>query len=161
MSSIPQGSLLQRFRTTAVVWLAMLVSVVLYALIVEAFHRGWIVTGQPADIPNGNRIHIILLGLSVMTFFMAGAIKTIILRGLETPAVTSPAEAAGKLQGATIIAAALSESIVIVGLVEYMLLRRYGSFYLFAALSVVGFLVHAPRVSQWMRLAGTDNSLES
>lgn len=161
MNGIPQGSLLQRFRTTALVWLAMLVSVVLYALIVEGFHRGWIPAGQPGVVPNGDRIHIILLGLAVCTFFMAGAVKTIILRGLEAPAVPSPAEAAGKLQGATIVAAALSESIVIMGLVEYMLLRRYGSFYLFAALSIVGFLVHAPRVSQWMRLAGTDNSLES
>jgi len=73
----------------------------------------------------------------------------------------SAAEAAQKLQTATIVTAAISESVAIMGLVEYMLLNRYGSFYLFIGLALLGFLIHAPKVSQWMRYAGSSSSLEN
>ena len=162
-NTVPRGSMLERFRTTAIVWLAMLLSVVMYAFVVESIHRGWIDSGQPAETLNGDQIHLILLGLSVLSFFLAGAVKSVMLRGLDatTQGESVPAEAGRRLQGATIVAAAISESIAIMGLVEYMLIRRHGSFYLFAALALIGFMIHAPRVSQWMHHAGTGNSLES
>lgn len=158
---LPQGSMLQRFRTTTIIWFAMLFSVLLYAGLVEAFHRGLIVRSVPAELPNGDRIHLILLGLAVLTFFMAGTIKTMLLRGLDVVPRPSAAEAAQKLQTATIVTAAISESVAIMGFVEYMLLNRYGSFYLFIGLAMLGFLVHAPKVSQWMRYAGSSSSLEN
>ena len=162
IDKVPRGSMLERFRTTAIVWLAMLLSVVMYAFLVEGFHRGWIGSGQPVETINGDQIHLILLGLAVLSFVAAGAVKTMMLKGLDSELGTGPfpAEAGRRLQAATIVAAAISESIAIMGLVEYLLIRRHSSFYLFVALALVSFLVHAPRVSQWMRHAGTSNSLE-
>lgn len=139
-----------RFRTTGIIWFAMLVSIGLYALMVEAFERGWIGDRVVTSVPHADRIHILLLAFAVMSFFLAGALKTMVLR--SRPA--SVEQAAGKLQQATIMAMAVSESIVLMGLVEYFLIRRYGSFYLFVALGCLSFILHAPKADYWMKYAG-------
>ncbi len=138
-----------RFRTTGIIWFAMLVSIGLYALMVEAFERGWIGEGIVKSVPHGDRIHILLLAFAVMSFFLAGALKTMVLKSQPD----TVEQAADRLQRATILALAVSESIVLMGLVEYFLIRRYGSFYLFVALGCLSFIVHAPKAGYWVDYA--------
>ncbi len=135
----------RRFRVTGIIWFAMLLSVGFYALIVEAFERGWLGERVVTAVPQADRIHILLLAFAVMMFFMAGALKTIVLR--KDPETVE--QAGDRLQRATLLALAVSESIVLMGLVEYFLIRRYGSFYLFVALGCLSFIVHAPRADFW------------
>jgi len=139
-----------RMRTAAIIWVAFLATVFVYWGLVIHLGRGQ----QPAPLTNAGPIHLILLGVAVLMFFTAGAIRTIMLRsplpqvdgGSGDAAVTA---ALNRLVTVTVVCAAVGESIAILGLVEFFLLRADSRFVVFLLLSLGTLILYMPRASQW------------
>lgn len=137
-----------KFRVAVIVWIAFIVSVCLYAGLAEWLTR----TGRIATMVgsgNAKQIHFLFLMIAVLLFLSIAPLKRLLLYRGVTPKVTDVAILAGKLLNASLITFALSESIGLLGLVEYFLLGSRQSFYLFLIISLVSFTVHMPRYTGW------------
>jgi len=83
----------------------------------------------------------------VQSFFL----KKLILKFPVTP-VSSPVPAEtliGRLAFSTIVAQALCESTVILGLISVIATRQFNDYFPFAVISLIGILSHLPRLERW------------
>jgi F0F1-type ATP synthase membrane subunit c/vacuolar-type H+-ATPase subunit K len=142
------------YRVAVIIGLAIMASLVIYLIIVQLFENGSFgqAGGQSLQGPQLEIIKFILLGVSVVNFFLIRFLNNLILNpaGEQRPAPTAAAPSdLGKLTTAAIVTFALCETPAIFGLVLYFLGRNATDFYLFLLISMFFFASHFPKYSQW------------
>jgi F0F1-type ATP synthase membrane subunit c/vacuolar-type H+-ATPase subunit K len=161
------------YRTTVIIGLAMMATLVIYLVIVSLIEAGTIrlkgtaMTGQPLEL-----IKYALLGISAVIFLLIRTLPDKVLtaageqgkKGTGVPQQASAGAASefGPLVTAAVVTFALCEVPALFGLVLYFLARSMTDFYLFLLISLLLFSVHFPAFSQWeewYRKRGRDRRL--
>lgn len=142
MSPTSRETLMQQFRTTNYIGLAMIGSVFLYAGLVLGIDHGLIpIKIRPTiNIDVSIKIKYILLFLSLSHYFIIKFFQKISLK------------AANRLPAGSIIIFALSEAVSIYGLVLFILSGNANDFFIFMAISLFYFFIFYPKYADWERI---------
>ncbi len=143
----PRDELAKACRTAQVIGWQLLGSLVVYAIVLNLFqHARAPFSGYVPGLSH-NLLRAIFVALALVNLGLAGFIQRSILERsiLEKPASSVPA----LLTSAAVVALALCEAIAICGVVLFFLTGRASDYYLFAALSAVGFVRYFPRRERW------------
>jgi F0F1-type ATP synthase membrane subunit c/vacuolar-type H+-ATPase subunit K len=157
------NDLRKAYRTAAFIGLAMIASVLIYAIIVELVRKGTIpLTGVPEmSADRLNSLKYVLFGVSAVLFFL---IRIINGKILSKGAPAGPVRAAAppeiqRLVTAAVASYALSEAPAIFGLIVFFLGRVVEDFYVFMLISLFFFSYYFPKYSQWEEWARRKGSL--
>ena len=139
----------QYFRATRIIAIAMVSSLVIYAMLVELIKRQSAPFRGFVQVPWWEMLRWIFLALALAD---AGLIR-VLRRALLAP------QAAGlgpgrQLQTASIVTFALCESVGVFGLVLFLVSGSSADFYLFLAFALGLFAFHFPRRDRWEEWAG-------
>ncbi|NOY22570.1 MAG: hypothetical protein GXO70_03520 [Acidobacteria bacterium] len=134
----------KKLKTSVILWFFFIVSILLYAGIVEWMQR----SGGEAISQNGE-VHLVFIIAAAFFFLAAGVAKYLLLRIPAQKPEWDTRTLSGRLVNASLISLALSEAICLMGFAEYFILRNYDSFYLFFIVSMLGMIMHMPRYPQW------------
>ena len=157
------------YRVSLIIGLAMVASVVIYALIVELMKRQGGLSGHPLPDETANLLRYIFLGVAGMDLFLIILLRRLMLgRKIadsppEAPPAPAPAPFIGvyRMRGfnypapisalltSSIVTYALCEAVAIFGLTLFFVAHKATDFYMFLALSLVMFAVFFPRYRQW------------
>jgi F0F1-type ATP synthase membrane subunit c/vacuolar-type H+-ATPase subunit K len=139
------------YRTTVIIGLAMMASLVIYLVIVSLIEGGTIPLGTTEVAGRSLELaRFVFLGLTAVIFFVIRSIGSVILRGggRRSPSGGAAPEP-GPLVTAAVVTFGLCEVPAIFGLVLYFLGRSTSDFYLLLLVSLFFFSIHFPRFSQW------------
>lgn len=132
------------YRVTAIVSVAMVVSAVFYAGIVEILSRS-LPSGEPvAERETIDLLRQIFHGLALVQFLVL-----VWLRGRSGRADGEPLARLARLRTLTMIRLALAESIAIYGLVLFFMSRDTSDFYYLFLVSLLSFVLAFPRRDRW------------
>jgi len=142
MSTISREALLQQFKTTNYIGLAMIGSVFIYAGLVMGISHGVIpIKLRPAlSVDYSTYIKYILLFISLSHYFIIKFFQKIALK------------AANRLPAGSMLTFALSEAVGIYGLVLFILTGNANDFFIFMAISLFYFFIFYPKYADWERL---------
>ena len=147
------------YRVAVIIGLAMMASLLVYLIIVGLFEKGYVEI-KTAALPGSvlEIIKYVLLGASVVSYFLIGVITNKILvsgqgregiSGERAQPTTGVATEFGPLVNAAVITFALCEAPAIFGLVLFFLGRNSSDFHLFLLFSLFYFAVYFPKFSRW------------
>lgn len=142
MSSISREALIQQFKATNYIGLAMIGAVFIYAGLVMGIAHGLIpIKMRPAvNIDLSTKLKYILLFVSVIHYFIIKFFQKVATK------------AANRLPAASIITFALSEAVGVYGLVLFLLTGNANDFFIFMAISLFYFFIFYPKYADWERL---------
>lgn len=135
----------RKLRTSVIIWSSFIVSILLYAGIVEWMRRG----GSEAAVTQNRELHLVFLAAAALCFIAAGIAKHIMLRVPDQKPAWSTGILASRLLQTSLVSLALSEAICLIGLAEYFILRNSDSFYVFFIVAMLGIIMHMPRYPKW------------
>ncbi len=143
------------YRITAFIGLAMIASLIIYAVVVELIKKQNAPFGGYQPLPPDviSTLRFALLGAAAVVFFVIRLLSRLTLSGkvpLRSSSMTVlfPPEVQ-RLVSASVATYALCESVAIFGLVLFLVQGNSGDFYLFLALSLLYFSIHFPRYAVW------------
>jgi len=133
------------YRMASLICVVMIISLFVYAAVVE-----FLINVPPGGFSGMGAetlvtVRSVLLTAAAATFFVIRFLRKKLLSGSAHTA----AAPAGRLLTASIVVYALCESVVIYGLVLYVLCGDPSDFYLFMGISLLYFAVSFPRLRQW------------
>jgi hypothetical protein len=140
------------YRTTVIIGVAMMASLLVYLIVVGLFEQGTVtITTSPLPDNVLQVIKFVLLGLTVVNFFLIRYVGNRILTpgDQKDKRFSLGSTPAGPLVNAAVVTFALCELPAILGLIMYFLGRNTADFYLFLLISLFFFSIHFPRLSQW------------
>lgn len=147
------GDLKKGYRRAVLVWMAMVLSIFIYALVVELMRMNPALLERPSPFRETDAFRYVFLFLATTEFFVIGFIRNHSLSGRSVGNRSSDrshfSSKITKLLSISIITNALCESVAISGLLLFFLTKNPFDFYLFLAWSVVYFLFYFPRYDQW------------
>jgi F0F1-type ATP synthase membrane subunit c/vacuolar-type H+-ATPase subunit K len=157
MESNSDAELKKGYRQARIIGMAMVFSVLVYALIVEIMRINPAFSREPLLPKGADSIKYIFLGLALIQFFLIKMIRrrfllrepgqaTRLQTGLQTGSVSIKV---ARLLVTSIITYALCESIAVYGLVLFFVTKRPFDFYLFMGISLLYFAAYFPRYTQW------------
>ena len=128
------------FRTLVIIAAGLVLSLVVYAAVVEAFARGLVPFRSPAvPLPDAARWVV----LAIAAGFALVASRWIRRSALDArPGLES-------FRSGTIAALATAESAAVIGFVWFLVTGRRGEFYVCLACAVIGFVINWPRRADW------------
>lgn len=138
------------YRVVVIIGLAIMASVLVYAVIVGLFENGTLPLGgealpeETAEIVKFACLGIAALAFPLMRFLSNKAMNS----GSAGPEAGGPGDF-GPLTVAAVITFAFCEMPAIFGLVLYILTRNATDFYLFFLISLFYFATNFPKYSQW------------
>jgi hypothetical protein len=147
-------SLRKGHHTAVLIGCFMIISVLVYAGVVEYFTRNNALFAGFAPLPVNvfNKLRLILLGAGLVDLALIPFLRNRVLTAqnrAEVSPVGRPLTPEGKLVSASIISFALCESIAIYGFVLFLINGARKEFYLFFFLSLMAFAIHFPRYERW------------
>lgn len=141
-------------RLMRIIWMAMVISVLLYGIVAWMMTRGGHAEHSPEQTLQLPTVQV-LYGLGVMMFILSSVVPRVVLRGRgeerqhgNPPSHVIPSE----IRMALIIRFAMLESVAIFGLVCAFLFHDARLFVPPASLSLVGFLMAFPSESLIQRM---------
>ncbi len=134
----------RRYRTTAIVAVAMIASVLMYAGVVELLIRLAPASGPSAEAGTVELLRQVFRGLALFHF-----IALAWLGGRARRPEGQPPARLQRLKTLTIVSLALAESIAVYGLVLFLLSREPIDFYYLLLISLLSFIVVFPRRDRW------------
>jgi len=148
------------YRTTVIIGLAMMASLLVFAAVVGILEQGSV---QLRSVPqlSGSQLEIMkyaLLGVTAIAFFVIRFVTGQVLNAKgeqakkldqQPPLAKGIAPEFGRLATAAIITYVLCETPAIFGLVLYLMGRNSTDFYLFLIISLLFYSIHFPKLSQW------------
>lgn len=142
MSLVTREILIQQFRITNYIGLAMIGSVFIYASLVLGINHGYIPIKIPQTITLevSVKIKYFFLFLSLCHYFIIKFFQKISIIAVY------------RLAGAYIIIFILSEIVSIYGLVLFILTGNTNDFFIFMAISLFYFFIFYPKYADWERL---------
>ncbi len=135
----------RKLKSSVMIWFSFLVSILVYAGIVEWIER----RGMDVVTTQNRALHLIFLVATVVCFLAAGIVKYLLLRIPGEKVNISIESLANRLITASLVSLALSEAICIMGFAEYFIIRNYDSFYVFFIVAMLGIIMHMPRYPKW------------
>ncbi|RLE17403.1 MAG: hypothetical protein DRJ14_06565 [Acidobacteria bacterium] len=135
----------KKLKTTVMIWFSFIVSILLYAGVVEWMER----RGGEIIVTENRSLHLIFLAVAAICFLAAGIVKNILLKIPLEKADQDIETLAERLVNASIVSLAFSEAICLLGLAEYFISRNYDSFYVFFIVGLLGIVIHMPRYPKW------------
>ena len=153
MESNSDAELKKGYRQARIIGMAMVFSVLVYALVVEIVRMNPAFSREPLLTQGADSIKYVLLGLALIQFFLIRMIRGRFL-SRESAQTTNhqTGSVSTRLTGLlimSIITYALCESIAIYGLVLFFVTKRPFDFYLFMGISLLYFAAYIPRYTQW------------
>src|SRR4030042_4368632 len=153
METNSDAELKRGYRLAAIIGIAMIFGVFVYALIVEIMRMNPGFSGEPLLAKEADSIKYVLMGLALIEFFLIRLIRNRFLSResgqtmkLQTGSVSTKV---AKLLITSIVTHALCESLAIYGLVLFFVTKRPFDFYLFMGISLIYFAAYFPRYAQW------------
>ncbi len=143
------------YRITAFIGLAMVASLIVYAVVVESIKReNAPFSGYAPLAPDVlSMLRYALLAVAAVEFPLIRIVNSLMLSGripLRSATASSPSSSAiQRLVSAAIVTFALCESVAVFGLVLFFIQGNSDDFYLFLAISLVFFGVSFPRYTKW------------
>lgn len=153
MEGNPEAELRKVYRQAVVIGFALISSVLVYVLIVEWIGRDLGSWSEP--LPSGAAVTLkyVLLGLSLVLFFMIKFIRNRVLSADPTTQINAPEKSSTRrlmlLLNASVVTYALCEMVALFGLVLFFLTRNRFAFYPFMVISLIYFGIYFPRYTQW------------
>jgi hypothetical protein len=138
-------TLRRKLRTSVMIWFSFLVSILVYAGIVEWMER----SGAEVVTTQNRALHLTFLVATVVCFLAAEIAKRFLLKIPAEIEKTSLESLANRLVTASLVSLALSEAICLMGFVEYFITHDYDSFYVFFIVGMLGIVIHMPRYPKW------------
>jgi len=137
--------------------MAMVFSVLVYALVVEIVRMNPAFSREPLLTQGADSIKYVLLGLALIQFFLIRMIRRrFLLRepgqasrlqtGLQTGSISIKVT---RLLITSIVTYVLCEFVAVFGLVLFFITRSPFDFYLFMGISLLYFAAYFPRYAQW------------
>lgn len=143
------------YRMTAFIGLAMIASLVVYAVVVELIKKQNAPFGGYSPMPPDvfSTLRYALMVVAAVEFFVIRLMNKLMLSG-KVPLQSSPttvrfAPELQRLVSAAVVTFALCESVAIYGLVLFLIQGNSGDFYLFLVLSLLFFSTYFPRYGTW------------
>lgn len=130
-------------RRVTIIVRAMISSLFVYAIVVEAAGRTGLVGSRG---PASEVVRLAFYAVAVSTVFISHVLKAFLTRNVRA---ASEQEALGRLATATIATAAVAETPAVLGLVLFFVGPYYTDFYFMAVISAYLFVRHYPRYSAW------------
>lgn len=154
LDAATKQQLRQAYRTSMMIGLAMLWSLLVYAAMVELLRWNLAPFKGFAPFPAVDILRYVFLALSVADFFLIRFLRNRILSGkLNVQQAPSPprgsSEQIQRLRVASVVTYALCESVAIYGLILFLIAGSRSDFYGFLVLSAVLYAVYFPRYGQW------------
>lgn len=155
MQTKPVADLRKAYKTTVIIGLAMMASLLIYTIVVENIKKHYDPFGGFAPMPNDTAatLRYALLGLAIAEFFLIQLLNKIILSSKvpiqKTPGTGQFGPEVQKLMSAAIVTFALCESVSIYGLVLFLIQGNSTDFYLFLLISLFYFSISFPKYSTW------------
>ena len=142
------------YRITAFIGLAMIASLVVYAVVAEVIKKQHAPFGGFSPMPDViSTLRYVLLGVVAVEFFAIRFLNTLMLSGkapIRSSSMVSPfSPGVQRLISASIVTFAMCESVAIYGLVLFLIQGNSSDFYLFLALSLFYFIIYFPRYGIW------------
>jgi magnesium-transporting ATPase (P-type) len=151
-----QDELKKAHRLNVMIYIAMIVSMFVYAGVVEYMKRSAVPTGQAIDLSgsDANMFRNILIIIALLEYFIIRFVRHMMLsRKIIAPRISgvksqfSPPVA--QLFAASIMTYALCYTIIVYGFVLFMLSGVTMNFYIFMIIALVFFALFRPQYSQW------------
>lgn len=144
-------TLQKEFRITQVIWIAIFVALVIYAVIGHALIGRNLV--DPESIPV-QLIRNILAGVGGLMLVGSFFIRRRMLAGDGSGQPLGSAVAVAKYRMATMISAGICEAVGLFGLVLVFLGDSLQTLYLFVVVAACAMILHRPKLEELQRLAG-------
>lgn len=146
MNTNSANDLRRIYKTTVIIGLAMMASLLIYTVIVELMNRQYEPMRELAGMAQVLALlRYVFLGIAVVEFFAIQFLKKRML-SLESPVIAPEPQ---RLLVASIVAFALSDSVATLGFVLFLVGRNTSDFYLFLVISLFFFAVFFPRYDAW------------
>ena len=137
-------------RTTAIIGVAMIMSVVIYAFVVEMIRlQQDPFTGFASQ--SVGQLQEVFYGVALVMLFVIRKVRSLILKADE---VQDQRSLVMRLRMATIVTFALCEVPAILGLVLFLTGGFHKEFYLFLALSLSAMVIYFPKYKHWEAWVG-------
>lgn len=155
MQTKPAFDLRRAYKTTVVIGLAMMASLLVYAILVELIRKQREPFGGFAPLPDdaAELFRFALLGIAVLEFFLIRVLNRLILSAKapmgKSASYVQFGPEAQKLMTAAVVTFALCESIAVYGLVLFLVQGSSTDFYLFLVVSLFSFSVYFPKYGAW------------
>jgi F0F1-type ATP synthase membrane subunit c/vacuolar-type H+-ATPase subunit K len=147
----PAG-LRKAYRTTVTIGLAMMASLLVYAVVVEVIKnrnptfRGF----SPLSADTFTTLLYTLLTFAIVEFFVIRIVNKALLSAKNRAVQSAPAAAPyAQLMSAAIVTFVLCETVAICGLVLFLIQGDTTDFYLFLMISLVYFTIYFPKYNKW------------
>lgn len=151
METLTKEQLKKSYNITAMIGVAMVASLIIYALVVEFLKSSSGSAGESESVADLTILRWIFYALAVINFFAIGLVKRLLLSD-RTPAGAQSKNlipALQKLQSSAIVSLAFCEAVAIFGLVLFFLGRNSWDFYGLWLISFVLFGLYFPRFGEW------------
>lgn len=150
MDTKPAIDLRKAYKTTVIIGLAMMASLLLYAILVETIKKQHAPFGGFAPMPldTAATFRYALLGVAIAEFFLIQLLNKLILSA-KAPVPGRFSRAVQKLMTSAVVTFGLCESVAIYGLVLFLVQGNPNDFYLFLLISLFYFSIFFPKYSTW------------
>jgi F0F1-type ATP synthase membrane subunit c/vacuolar-type H+-ATPase subunit K len=154
MLTTPTSDLRKAYKTTVIIGLAMMASLLVYLIVVESIKKQHDPFGGFSPMPEAiATLRYALLGVAVMEFFLIQLLNKLMLSAKapiqKTPGNGQFGPEVQKLMSAAIVIFALCESVAIYGLVLFLIQGNSNDFYIFLLISLFYFSIFFPKYSAW------------
>ncbi len=150
MSTNTAVELRRAYRTTVIIGLAMMASLVVYAVLVEMIKKDYAPFGGfsplPADVFTTLRYALLAVVAGEFVFIPILNKAMLSAKAIRSASATGPF---GQLASAAVVTFALCESVAVFGLVLFLIQGASSDFYLFLMISLIFFTIHFPKYSKW------------
>jgi magnesium-transporting ATPase (P-type) len=153
------------YRKAVYLWISMVFSLFVYALVVEIVRTNPIFLNRPSPLPETETWRYIFVFSAIGQFFLIGFIRNqtfSVAQARKQDNNGGPLSyTVSKLLNASILTNVLCELVAIYGLVLFFLAKNLSDFYMFLVLSFIYFVFYFPGYAQWERSARAVAGIET
>jgi len=147
------------YNVAFIVNVAIIGTLILYALVIEILRRQLAPFQGLTEISNVTLLRYILYGIAILNIFLIRVMRGLLLR---KPSSEEFNLLRFKLLQASLVTAALCEIPAILGLILFLLIGSIRDYYQLAGVSFILVFLHFPRYGNWEAwIKNTDKSLSS
>ncbi len=149
MLNLKGEDLKSKFNLSKFIYIALMVSVFIYAMVVNVIKTNNTFTAIPMPDENYSIFKYILYGISFAMFFIIRHIRGLLLSNKSNQGNAGLNNHPARFFSLTIVTAALCESVAIYGLVLFFVSQQTADFYTLMAISLLYFIYYFPKYQQW------------
>ncbi len=153
--SFNNNELRARYKVSVVISAAMIMSILVYALVVEILDRSTGTFLEPLPLDSVITLRYVFLAAAFLLFMMTKFIRKAIVKRVDKNAKDKSASI-DVIFRASIIASALADILSFFGLALFFITGDRVDFYVFGAISLIASILYFPRYNNWLEWAGAN-----